>query len=77
MRALRLAAAGLVVAALPWGDLLALDRDKAPSQFVLDVWGLEDGLPQITVHAVARTRDGFLWVGTQEGLVRFDGAAFQ
>ncbi len=76
-RVLRGMAAGLVAAALPWGDVLALPPDKALTQFVLDVWGLEDGLPQVTVHAIARTRDGFLWVGTQEGLVRFDGAAFR
>ena len=36
----------------------------------------EQGLPQNTVQAVLRGRDGYLWVGTQEGLVRFDGARF-
>ena len=77
IRALRLMTACLVMAALPWGAVLALDEGKALTQFVLDLWGLEDGLPQITVHAVQRTRDGFLWVGTQEGLVRFDGSTFR
>lgn len=75
-RALQLIAACAVMAALPTGAL-ALDRDKALTQFVLDSWETEDGLPQITVHAIARTRDGFLWIGTQEGLVRYDGAAFR
>src|SRR5688500_12689146 len=78
MRTLRITATCLVMAAFPSGAaVLALDRDKAITQYVLDLWGLEDGLPQISVHAVARTRDGFLWIGTQEGLVRFDGAAFR
>jgi ligand-binding sensor domain-containing protein/signal transduction histidine kinase len=71
-------AAWLVTAALPAGSVvLALDRDKAVTQFVLDAWEIEDGLPQNSVNAVTRTRDGFLWFGTQEGLVRFDGTAFR
>src|SRR5262245_48066461 len=78
VRALRLMAASIVAAALPWGaPSLALDRDRAITQFVLDAWGTEDGLPQNTVHGIVRTRDGFLWFGTEEGLVRFDGAAFR
>ncbi len=78
MRVLTSMVAWFVMAALaPGGAALALDKDKALTQFVLDLWGIEDGLPQISVHAVARTRDGYLWIGTQEGLVRFDGAAFR
>jgi ligand-binding sensor domain-containing protein/signal transduction histidine kinase len=38
---------------------------------------MENGLPQNTVQAIAQTRDGFLWLGTEAGLVRFDGAGFQ
>ncbi len=37
---------------------------------------MENGLPQNTVQAIAQTRDGFLWLGTEAGLVRFDGANF-
>jgi len=36
-----------------------------------------NGLPQSTVDALARTRDGYLWVGTQDGLARFDGSRFK
>lgn len=39
-------------------------------------WQAQDGLPQITVAAIAQTLDGYLWLGTQEGLVRFDGIRF-
>jgi signal transduction histidine kinase/ligand-binding sensor domain-containing protein len=39
-------------------------------------WLMENGLPQNTVHALAQTRDGFLWLGTEAGLVRFDGYSF-
>ena len=39
-------------------------------------WVMENGLPQNTVHALAQTRDGYLWLGTEAGLARFDGNAF-
>lgn len=39
-------------------------------------WTSENGLPQNTVHAILQTRDGFLWVGTEKGLARFDGSDF-
>ena len=37
---------------------------------------MENGLPQNTIQALAQTRDGFLWLGTEVGLVRFDGSNF-
>src|SRR6185369_17703467 len=39
-------------------------------------WRTEDGLPANRVRAVAQDRDGYLWVGTDLGLVRFDGVKF-
>lgn len=39
-------------------------------------WVMENGLPQNTVQALAQTADGFLWLGTEVGLVRFDGTSF-
>jgi ligand-binding sensor domain-containing protein/signal transduction histidine kinase/DNA-binding response OmpR family regulator len=59
----------------PFG--LALDPQKKITQYVIDTWGLEDGLPQISIHAVIQTGDGYLWLGTQEGVVRFDGVRFE
>src|SRR5207302_6730710 len=41
-----------------------------------DNWQTEHGLPQNSVQAIAQTLDGYLWLGTQEGLVRFDGIRF-
>jgi ligand-binding sensor domain-containing protein/signal transduction histidine kinase len=38
---------------------------------------MENGLPQNTVQALVQTRDGFIWLGTEVGLVRFDGVGFQ
>jgi ligand-binding sensor domain-containing protein/signal transduction histidine kinase len=47
------------------------------ADFNLRLWQVEDGLPHNIVHAVTQTRDGYLWVGTREGLARFDGERFQ
>jgi ligand-binding sensor domain-containing protein/signal transduction histidine kinase len=41
------------------------------------IWQTRDGLPQETVQAVAQTPDGFLWIGTTGGLLRFDGSRFE
>ena len=38
------------------------------------VWQTQDGLPEEPVQALAQTPDGYLWIGTSGGLVRFDGA---
>jgi ligand-binding sensor domain-containing protein/signal transduction histidine kinase len=54
----------------------ALDPRKSIGQYVYDAWGTRDGLPVFSVNAVARTPDGYLWVGTEPGLVRFDGVRF-
>ena len=54
----------------------ALDPGKAVTQYMHEVWQTEQGLPQNTVNAIAQTPDGYLWIGTREGLVRFDGVRF-
>jgi len=40
-------------------------------------WSSADGLPNNTVHGLAQTADGFLWLGTPNGLARFDGVRFE
>ena len=56
---------------------IAADHYTRISEYVHDVWQTADGLPQNAVQAIAQTHDGYLWLGTQEGLVRFDGLRFQ
>ncbi len=53
-----------------------LDPTKRLTQYILDIWREDEGLPQNGVQALLQTRDGYLWFGTQEGLVRFDGVKF-
>jgi len=46
-------------------------------KYIIDVWLAEDGLPQNTVNCITRTKDGYLWLSTSGGLVRFDGSKFR
>lgn len=46
-------------------------------QLRIDAWTADDGLPASAVNAVLQTRDGFLWLATFAGLVRYDGARFE
>jgi len=64
-----------LVLALPTGAA-ALDAAKAITQYLHDIWQTRDGLPQNTITAIAQTPDGYLWLGTREGLIRFDGVRF-
>jgi ligand-binding sensor domain-containing protein len=54
-----------------------LNRATALSQYGRDLWDSDSGLPQNSVDAILQTRDGYLWLGTQEGLIRFDGVRFR
>jgi diguanylate cyclase (GGDEF)-like protein len=54
----------------------ALDPNRALTQSRLSVWTSASGLPQTTIDAMVQTADGYLWIGTEEGLVRFDGMRF-
>ena len=64
---------GVVSTALP-----AASRSARPAnaRYAIDIWETDDGLPQNSVIAMAQTRDGYLWLGTLNGLVRFDGLHF-
>ncbi len=57
-------------------SLWALDPHKALTQYSRTVLTQEHGLPQDTIRAISQTTDGYLWLGTDEGLARFDGYDF-
>ena len=54
----------------------ALDPHRKISQYVREKWSAANGLPGGAVHAIAQSPDGYLWIGTDKGLVRFDGFSF-
>jgi signal transduction histidine kinase/ligand-binding sensor domain-containing protein/DNA-binding response OmpR family regulator len=57
--------------------LMALDPEKQITQYSIKVWNMESGLPDNSVIAIRQTREGYLWIGTQNGLGRFDGNHFE
>src|ERR1700676_4103489 len=73
------AAAGiLLLAALSLPQTaFALDPNRRLTQYVHRIWQSQQGLPQGAILQVFQTRDGYLWLATQTGLVRFDGVRFQ
>src|SRR5215208_8520296 len=57
--------------------LLPLFRSPAAlADYHFDSWSTDDGLPQNSIQAILQTRDGYLWMTTLDGLVRFDGVRF-
>lgn len=55
---------------------LALNPSQPPVRYGRTYWGVESGLVFGTIHALAQDHDGYLWLGTDDGLVRFDGTSF-
>ncbi len=57
-------------------QLSALDPRLGLDEYALERYSTENGLPQSSVLAMVQTQDGYLWLGTYEGLARFDGSSF-
>ena len=55
----------------------ATGQSKPLSKYLKETWGSERGFPGGTINVIAQTPDGYLWVGTSKGLVRFDGLTFR
>jgi signal transduction histidine kinase/ligand-binding sensor domain-containing protein len=58
------------------GPTFALDGDRSIAQFHYTAWSENDGAPS-EISALAQTEDGYLWIGSARGLVRFDGVKFE
>ena len=62
---------------LAWAVVFTTVRARAAgAEYLIDVWTGENGLPNSSVTAITQTPDGYLWVGTYNGLARFDGTRF-
>ncbi len=72
----RTSVCGLLLCLVCSGPVAALDPLNGLTQYSASVWTQQQGLPQDTIRAIAQTSDGFLWLGTDGGLVRFDGYDF-
>jgi ligand-binding sensor domain-containing protein/signal transduction histidine kinase len=66
--------AGIFLATMP--SALGLNPAEQPANYIVAHWSTDEGLPHNQVRCIFQTRDGYLWVGTQQGLARFDGLSF-
>ncbi len=58
------------------GVLTVLGSPAGTADYLIDLWTSDNGLPDSSVTAIAQTPDGYLWIGTYNGLARFDGVQF-
>ena len=65
----------LAVARIATSGANATNADPA-MQYTRRIWRIQDGLPEDTVQAIEQSQDGYLWIGTTGGLLRFDGSHF-
>ncbi len=54
-----------------------LNPEKLPTQYIIDSWTTDNGLPNNGILDIEKTQDGYLWIATYGGLFRFDGTNFQ
>jgi diguanylate cyclase (GGDEF)-like protein len=71
-----LAMSGIVLPAFAQGPAATGAADKPLTAFFRETWTTRQGLPHNQVNSIAQTPDGYLWFGTWEGLVRYDGLEF-
>src|SRR5690349_18704032 len=69
----RTAVANLVAVLVSLAGFTPLEAQRYNFKF----YGQEEGLQNLVVQAVLQDREGFLWVGTQNGLFRYDGSQFK
>ena len=71
---------GSIAVALVWGlstPLSGVDLRGVLTGYTITSWQVSDGAPEGAVYALAQDRDGYLWLGTDTGLHRFDGTRFR
>ena len=59
------------------GEARALDPNHTLSQYSHEEWTTDNNFPGGAINAITQTADGYLWMGTEKGLVRFDGVNFR
>lgn len=69
--------AALLIYGACLSTVLALDPARTVFQYSCQTWTRHSGLSANGINAITQTRDGFIWFGTQKGLVRYDGVEFK
>jgi signal transduction histidine kinase/ligand-binding sensor domain-containing protein len=71
------AVAGVCLLATAWAGERGLGAETAAPEFAIRSWDTRDGLPVGAIAGIERSRNGYLWLATRKGLVRFDGTRFR
>ena len=66
----------LLLALIPGVAATTKEQLRQAQPPIIRSWGTEAGLPQNTVTAIVQSHDGYMWLGTRDGLARFDGVRF-
>jgi len=59
------------------GLAAGMDPNRALPRYIRNQWGVQQGFPGGTVYAIIEGLDGYLWIGAENGLARFDGVNFK
>jgi len=57
--------------------IFAINPERSIPDYRISTWITNDGLPQNTINSILQTPDGYIWIGTQNGLARFNGVEFK
>lgn len=57
--------------------VFCLDPSRKITQYFLDKWEIKEGLPSLEVYDIKQGKDGYIWIATGGGIVRFDGINFK
>src|ERR1700692_1617742 len=68
--------AGIKMAVIGVLSLVSLYAEESSVQYSIAAWGHKDGMPSTLIFSIVQSPDGYLWLGTDDGLVRFDGVQF-
>src|SRR5262245_47004933 len=66
-----------IAAAWPAATARAVDPERALSQYIRNRWDKSSDFTGGHVYAITQTRDGYLWIASEKGIVRFDGLRFR
>src|ERR1700677_18613 len=66
-----------VLAAIFLRPAMGLDPSRTLTQYIHRIWQTQQGLPEGTIYTIVQSHDGYLWLGSQTGLIRFDGVRFE
>ncbi|MDA7866721.1 histidine kinase [Verrucomicrobia bacterium] len=58
------------------GSIRMTSHAAQPAEYLVDSWEEEDGFPLNSINDIAQTPDGYLWIASENGLIRFDGHQF-